>query len=68
MLSARYSWGTPRTKPEMIRPPDMQSSIAISSASRTGCAVQRGQVAEDADLDAPGPLRQGGRDEIRATA
>ncbi len=30
-----------------------------------GMAMQRGQIAEDADLDAPGPLRQGGRDEVR---
>src|SRR5205807_10649092 len=26
----------PRTKPEMIRPPEIRSSIAISSATRTG--------------------------------
>ena len=26
----------PRTKPEMMRPPEIRSSIAISSATRTG--------------------------------
>jgi hypothetical protein len=26
----------PRTKPEMIRPPDMTSSMATSSATRSG--------------------------------
>ena len=31
-----YSRGMPRAKPEMIRPSDMQSSIASSSASRSG--------------------------------
>ena len=28
----------PRTKPEMMRPPEITSSIAISSATRTGFA------------------------------
>ena len=31
-----YSMPVPSTKPEMIRPPDMTSSIAMSSAIRSG--------------------------------
>ena len=36
MPPCRVSTAVPRTKPEMMRPPEMQSSMAISSAMRTG--------------------------------
>jgi hypothetical protein len=32
----KYSGPPPITWPEMMRPPEMQSSIAISSATRVG--------------------------------
>ena len=32
----KYSQPMPRTKPEMMRPPEMTSSMAISSATRSG--------------------------------
>ena len=32
----KYSLPVPRTNPEIIRPPEMTSSIAISSATRIG--------------------------------
>jgi hypothetical protein len=34
--SEKYSAPIPRTKPEMTRPPEATSSIAISSAMRSG--------------------------------
>ena len=33
---AKYSQPMPRTNPESTRPPDIRSSIAISSATRSG--------------------------------
>ena len=36
MLAGAISVATPRTKPEMTRPRDITSSMAISSATRTG--------------------------------
>ena len=36
MPPCRVSTAVPRTKPEMMRPPEMQSSMAISSAMRMG--------------------------------
>jgi hypothetical protein len=36
-----YSRGTPRAKPEMTRPREMQSAIASSSAMRSGLWIGR---------------------------
>src|SRR5262249_578482 len=36
MLGAKYRQPIPRTNPESTRPPDIRSSIAISSATRSG--------------------------------
>jgi hypothetical protein len=41
MLNTLYSRGAPRATPQMMRPFDRQSSIAISSASRSGSWIGR---------------------------